>query len=601
MNFHNLIAQGIQQLNNKQYADAFNLFTALQAKVPKDVNLLHLLAITEKHLGKIELCEKHLKKALKLSPNQSEILNTYANLLKLLNRNIEAKNLLEKAIKFSPNNIDSYINLGNLLFNEKKIILAINYYNKALNINKHSFQALLGLAICHIELQKFSVAEPILENLLAIQPNNKSVLHNFGLLYKQTNKIDLALTYFKKAITSSHGDIISRNSLAACFLETGQYAQAIKEYEKIISIDPLNKEAHSRLSSIKWSLSNKTEECFNNYQKAIEITNSANLASEYIQKLLYTKSYEKVITLCDQFIAKKMNNTNIFASKSQALRELGAFEEAIETCTFALKKNKHDLALKYEYGHALIAHGDGEKALKIFNQLCKIAPNNLSNFTLKSTCLKLLNKDKEYEKLCSIEKFISIKEIRTPPGFDSLDDFNDQLRNDLIALHNTTKHPLEQSLMNGTQTIGDLFPSKINTINLLDIAIQEQVKLYIQSLKSENNHPLLGRKLLDNFSYNGSWSVLLQQQGFHKNHYHSDGWISGPYYVALPKAINNQGEGWIEFGVPEFNMRHKLEADVIFKPQTGCLVLFPSYMWHGTRPFTTTEQRITVAFDVIPN
>ncbi len=600
MNFHNLISQGIQKLNNKQYTDAFNLFTTLQAKAPRDVKLLHLLAITEKHLGKIELCEKHLKKALKLAPNQSEILNTYANLLKLLNRNAEAKNLLEKAIKYSPNNIDSYINLGNLLFNDKKFILAINYYNKALNINSHSFKALLGLSICYIEQQKFDSAKSILDKLLVIQPNNKHVLHNLGLLYKQTNKIDLAITFFKKAITAPNGDLLSRNSLASCFLETNKYAQAIKEYEKIISIDPLNKEAHSRLSSIKWSLSNKPEECFANYQQAIDLTKSANLASEYIQKLLYTKSYKKVIELCDQYIAKKMFNTTMFTSKSQALRELGAFEEAIETCLFALKRDKNNLALKYEYGHALIAHGDGETALKIFNQLCKIAPNNLSNFTLKSTCLKLLNRDKEYKKLCDIEKFISIKEIETPKGFTSLDDFNAQLREDLISLHNTTKHPLEQSLMNGTQTIGDLFPSKIHTINLLDNALKEQVNLYIQALESEKNHPLLGHKSIKKFSYNGSWSVLLKQQGFHKNHYHSDGWISGPYYVALPEAINNQGEGWIEFGVPEFNMRHKLEADIVFKPQVGCLVLFPSYMWHGTRPFTTTEQRITVAFDVIP-
>jgi hypothetical protein len=29
-------------------------------------------------------------------------------------------------------------------------------------------------------------------------------------------------------------------------------------------------------------------------------------------------------------------------------------------------------------------------------------------------------------------------------------------------------------------------------------------------------------------------------------------------------------------------------------------VLFPSYMWHGTTPFTTDETRMTVAFDLVP-
>jgi hypothetical protein len=35
------------------------------------------------------------------------------------------------------------------------------------------------------------------------------------------------------------------------------------------------------------------------------------------------------------------------------------------------------------------------------------------------------------------------------------------------------------------------------------------------------------------------------------------------------------------------------------EPKPGRLVLFPSYMWHATRPFRAGE-RITVAFDIAP-
>jgi hypothetical protein len=30
------------------------------------------------------------------------------------------------------------------------------------------------------------------------------------------------------------------------------------------------------------------------------------------------------------------------------------------------------------------------------------------------------------------------------------------------------------------------------------------------------------------------------------------------------------------------------------------LVLFPSYLWHGTMPFETGGRRLTAAFDVVP-
>ena len=35
------------------------------------------------------------------------------------------------------------------------------------------------------------------------------------------------------------------------------------------------------------------------------------------------------------------------------------------------------------------------------------------------------------------------------------------------------------------------------------------------------------------------------------------------------------------------------------EPAVGRLVLFPSWMWHGTRPFPQGE-RLTVAFDLAP-
>jgi hypothetical protein len=32
----------------------------------------------------------------------------------------------------------------------------------------------------------------------------------------------------------------------------------------------------------------------------------------------------------------------------------------------------------------------------------------------------------------------------------------------------------------------------------------------------------------------------------------------------------------------------------------GTLVLFPSYFWHGTVPFSGKQTRLTVAFDAVP-
>jgi hypothetical protein len=43
-----------------------------------------------------------------------------------------------------------------------------------------------------------------------------------------------------------------------------------------------------------------------------------------------------------------------------------------------------------------------------------------------------------------------------------------------------------------------------------------------------------------------------------------------------------------------------LAAEHAIKPEPGRLVLFPSYMWHGTAPFSGDAERLTIAFDLLP-
>ena len=43
-----------------------------------------------------------------------------------------------------------------------------------------------------------------------------------------------------------------------------------------------------------------------------------------------------------------------------------------------------------------------------------------------------------------------------------------------------------------------------------------------------------------------------------------------------------------------------LGPEHVVKPEPGRLVLFPSYMWHGTVPFDGDAPRLTVAFDLVP-
>jgi hypothetical protein len=82
---------------------------------------------------------------------------------------------------------------------------------------------------------------------------------------------------------------------------------------------------------------------------------------------------------------------------------------------------------------------------------------------------------------------------------------------------------------------------------------------------------------------------------------HQEGWLSSACYIDLPPAVEAEGhQGWIKFGEPGAPTQPKLAPEHFVKPEPGLLVLFPSYMWHGTVPFSGEASRLTTAFDLVP-
>jgi hypothetical protein len=65
-------------------------------------------------------------------------------------------------------------------------------------------------------------------------------------------------------------------------------------------------------------------------------------------------------------------------------------------------------------------------------------------------------------------------------------------------------------------------------------------------------------------------------------------------------AGSESDAGALTFGVPDVTLGLSLMPRRIVRPKVGQLVLFPSFMWHGTIPFQSQAHRMTVAFDVLP-
>lgn len=179
------------------------------------------------------------------------------------------------------------------------------------------------------------------------------------------------------------------------------------------------------------------------------------------------------------------------------------------------------------------------------------------------------------------------------------DDVMQGLRQQLIGLHPDGEEPVNQSVRGGTQTERPLFASIDPAITALRHALSQCVRDHVEQLPPvETGHPLLAVGRQAPVLFAGSWSVRLRAGGHHSEHVHPQGWLSSALYVHLPAMNPADDAGCFSYGTNRALLPDMSPLGIV-RPAVGTLVLFPSYMWHGTEPFADGE-RITAAFDVAP-
>ena len=132
--------------------------------------------------------------------------------------------------------------------------------------------------------------------------------------------------------------------------------------------------------------------------------------------------------------------------------------------------------------------------------------------------------------------------------------------------------------------------------NLKSIIITEIESYY---LKFKNETCSLIKKWPSKYDLN-AWHVILKKQGHQNPHIHPDGWLSGVIYLKVVPSFK-KNEGAIEFCLNGEYYYDVKSPKVVHLPKAGDIVLFPSSLHHRTIPFSADTDRISIAFDLVPN
>ena len=159
--------------------------------------------------------------------------------------------------------------------------------------------------------------------------------------------------------------------------------------------------------------------------------------------------------------------------------------------------------------------------------------------------------------------------------------------------------PPGKTTKNGFQTPPNLFNSPTGLLLDLEQIIKDRIEDY--RLKFSSEDCIFARFLPKEISLIG-WFVRLLKEGHQASHIHPSGWLSGVLYLQLP-SNSPAKEGAIKFGLwgYDYPILDNNYPEKEYYPKSGDIILFPSSLFHRTIPFHSDEERMSIAFDLIPN
>lgn len=584
-------------LGQGRAAEAARLAGGVLQAQPRHVDARRLLGYALRDLGDVAGAERALRAAMAADRRQPLIPVELAELLIRDGREGEGEKLLRAALALDRRCVPAATMLARLLIARGRAAEALKVLTPltvagddpaALSIHGEALRA----------LGRHDEAAVLLRRILA-GPHAAPVFdYNLASVLADAERFDEAEAAVSRAIAQGMGTPEALRLRGRALQGLGRFDEAEAVFRQALGLDPLDALTHRDLSHLVWR---RTED--------------AALASAAIDQALAVRPGDPSLRVVKAKLLEFAGDPRAAyavlapvagrcapdpAVELTASQVAVAFDPALarahgERAVAAAPSDPMTLAVAAE---AALVAGDPEAAGRHAEAMLAIAPDHPQALGLLAAAWRMLG-DPRYGELYDYDAFVKTYRLEPPAGWATLEAWLADLARALDGLHGLKAHPIGQSLRQGSQTSQSLDHSPDPAIRGFFEAIRPPIGRYIAEL-GRGRDPLR-RRATGRFRLSGSWSVRLRPGGRHVPHLHPKGWLSSALYVALPQAVETGREGWIAFGEPGLPLRPPQPPERWVKPEPGLLVLFPSYMWHGTIPFGGAEPRLTCAFDVVPD
>lgn len=596
-----IIPRAMAQLRAGNPAAARLEWYALPPADQAHPDCLFVRGLIDRAGGRLGEAAQALASAIEAEPMVPQIWKLYAEVLDDLGNPMEALRAVDRAAAIAPGYVDAWHDMAVLAMKTGQHDLAEQALVNLEQVKPDEARLMNLRAALAQARGDHDAAVDQFYAILTLKSNDRRAWHNLAVSLRETDQRDKALEAVDEAIRHRIDNPESFTLRAHLLAELGQYEAAVDQYRDVIARHPDFLDAQETLARLMPQLGGGEPVALNGYHAALkDRPDSRPLWLSAIASAKALGNADQMREWADAALQRFGDTPDmkmLRASADIAAHDWDAARPRLEELASA-HPDSHSARLNL--AHVLLAEGDAKAAEGHALAASELNRDDQSAWALLSVIWRLLEDPRE-RWLADYERFVMPVDLEAPEGWTNMTGFLADLRPALEALHTTQLRPAEQTLRGGTQTRGILFDRRNPVIRGLASSIRSAVTAALGGLTFDMDHPFL-RRMSDDIAFAGSWSVRLASEGFHVNHIHASGWLSSACYIALPPEVadGRDTSGALQFGSPDSAFGLDLAPRRIIAPAEGRLVIFPSYLWHGTLPFESETHRLTVAFDAVP-
>ena len=599
MNHAASLARAHDLLRQRRFAEAEAACLQVLEQAPRQADAVHMLGLIRKDVGDVAGGEQLLRHSLELAPTRGEFHANLANLLRRERRLGDALVSYRAALALQPSHRAARLSLAWTLRDLGDQSAAEAECRTLLAGDARDAQAWTALATVLRQQQRSGEAEAAYRKAIALQPNYAAARHNLGALLCQQERAQEALAELDRAqALGVHSRELWLNRGHA-LLKLDQATAAEQAYARAVELEPQDPEAQLDLARLRYMLG---DPAFDRSMRAAvrSLPGALPLQLTYARLLRCCGDLYAAETHLQRLTGESAAAAEAHCALAGVLQEQGQLVTAEHHAQAAVDARPDSTTALESLIALRLALGRIDSALPLIHAQRTRNPNEQRWLAYESLAARLSG-DPWYGELCDYGELVRSYDLAPPSGWRSMDELNAALLQALTKRHLFARHPFDQSLRNGSQTTSSLLASSDPAIRAVLDLFTAAAADYADALGAADDHPFRlrnrGVPRIDK-----CWSVQLHREGYHVNHIHPEGWISSAYYVSVPEETRDEVtmSGWIKFGEPSFAIAG-CGIERCVQPRAGRLVLFPSYIWHGTTPIHGAELRTTIAFDALPD